>query len=1179
MSSAAPSNSCSNRVRHVLSLSSSKQQIGSSFRIFKNSLTKDKSFTPSSDSIDTLLEKFWVLDSVGIETISKDTNSFSFEELEAIKIVKNGSYYAKDEKCWYVVIPWKTDDLNLGDNYGTSFQILKSVEKSVISKKLTSEVNEAFNEMFSNNFARKLSFTEFRKNTKKNVSYIPSFPVFTPDKEKTKVRIVMNASSKTQSKLSINDQIFSGPSLLPDLTVMLIRFRTGPIAFTFDVQKMFLNIKLSSDRDKRQFRFLWRNCDPSVAPSEYEMDRLLFGLNCAPFIANFIVKEHAKLFEKDFPIGAKIAASEVYIDDIITCLSDEDTCLHAINELIELFSLATMHLHKFNSNSKYLKGQLLPSQVSNTSQTKILGQVWDVEKDLLTFNFTKELSSDAVPCTKRKFLSEAGTLFDPLGLISPILFVMKLLFQRIWVLKLGWDERLPADISHSWANFKAQIPKLTNFTLPRCLFGRAQVLSHKLLTFCDASNDGYAAVCYLFTEYVDTSTQTTFIMSKTRVRPVKNLEVNDDVSIVRLELLSMLIGVRLSKHVLQALSPKITVQSSHFFCDSAINFHRLHKGYASFKQWVANRLKEILCDSAVDNWIHIPSELNGADIASRGCLSFDEFLSTSEWLNGPAFLRDPQPWSSYSKVNDRQSSTIETDLEIKPMDKIRVVRKPIINDLLQILRGRFSSWIRTVKLLAFILRFASRTHKCFRGRSFTTAEFSQTENFLFAMIQKDQFPNDYSLLIEKQQLDAKSKLGPFTPFVDHLLLRSNSRLSLSQTLTRSEKFPIILPSHDNLIERFILHLHLTNHHLGLSHLLALVRSKFVIFGGRREVSRILRLCPTRNCKKVIPLSQLMSALPSERIDGTEPFMSVALDYFGPLYYIGFDKEQKLRKKVWVLLITDFLSRAVHLELVLGLGTEEFLSAFRLFVSRRGLPRLVYSDNAAQFKAADRELKIFISKISWSKVGQFAVERGFDWSYSLPYTPHMNGVCERLVRTIKTPLRKTLGTSKVTFRQLQVILTEIESVVNSRPIVPVQDDIEVPITPFHLINGRPYNPLPSQKNSKGLAYPDLWLKRKQLMQIFWRTFKRSYLLSQGLRRKWQQLSATDLVGRVVLLNDANSPQYRWPVGVVDSCITSKDNVIRTVIVRTGKGLIKRSVNTISLFESDFLTLSGEDSDTT
>ena len=177
------------------------------------------------------------------------------------------------------------------------------------------------------------------------------------------------------------------------------------------------------------------------------------------------------------------------------------------------------------------------------------------------------------------------------------------------------------------------------------------------------------------------------------------------------------------------------------------------------------------------------------------------------------------------------------------------------------------------------------------------------------------------------------------------------------------------------------------------------------------------------------------------------------------------------------------------------------------------------------------------------------------------------------------MRKTLGTSKVTFRQLQVILTEIESVVNSRPIVPVQDDIEVPITPFHLINGRPYNPLPSQKNSKGLAYPDLWLKRKQLMQIFWRTFKRSYLLSQGLRRKWQQLSATDLVGRVVLLNDANSPQYRWPVGVVDSCITSKDNVIRTVIVRTGKGLIKRSVNTISLFESDFLTLSGEDSDTT
>ena len=870
-------------------------------------------------------------------------------------------------------------------------------------------------------------------------------------------------------------------------------------------------------------------------------------------------------------MGSSIAKSETYVDDILTCLNSPEDCVEAIKQLNSLFNKASMTLHKFSSNLTSLKEHLDPSQLSEAKTTKVLGQIWDIESDHLCFNFSDfETTITKDPCTKRQFLSQAGQLYDPLGLISPLIFEVKLIFQQLWRLEIGWDTPIPTELNERWNQFKSQLPLLKDFLLPRCFFSNNHVQKHDLVTFCDASINGYACVSYLLTTFTDGSKQASFVMSKTRIKPIKALSSDEQVSIVRMELLAMLIGVRLSKHIQEALQDKLSLDSCYFFTDSAINFFRLKKGFATYKPWVANRLKEILTHTSAACWFHVPTDINIADISSRGVTDFTEFLSNENWLHGPKFLYEEKDWTSLSKIN---SSKVDhsgiPDCELTPTTKLSKIKPVGTSPFISFLCNRYSSWKKTVRLTAYILRFAKRSHFKFRFKKLSVTEFKFTEIFIFSLLQQVTFANEITCLTTKLPLPDKSQLLPHNPIMDHNVLRSKSRLEYSQTLSFQEKYPLILPKHHLLVEKYVLQLHQDNKHLGLNSMLAKLRSRFLILGGRREVSRILRLCTNRNCRRIVPCQQLMAPLPASRLDGTVPFQTVGIDYLGPLIHIGFDKETRVERKVWVCLFTCFVTRAIHLEPILNLGTEEFLNCFRMFVSRRGLPSKVYSDNASTFHAGQKELKLFLSKINWDKISEFALDKEIEWDFFLPYQPHLNGVTERLVRSVKGPLRKTLGKTTVTFRQLQVLLTEIEQIVNTRPLAPVTSSSPIPITPFHLIHGRHFEVLPSQKTSAGLKYIDLWLKRKNLMQSFWKLFTHDYLLQMGIRRKWTRPNDTDLLNQLVLLNDKDMSQFHWKIGKIIQCFPSKDGVVRTVEIQLPTGKVRRNVNTLSLFEQDFL----------
>ena len=194
----------------------------------------------------------------------------------------------------------------------------------------------------------------------------------------------------------------------------------------------------------------------------------------------------------------------------------------------------------------------------------------------------------------------------------------------------------------------------------------------------------------------------------------------------------------------------------------------------------------------------------------------------------------------------------------------------------------------------------------------------------------------------------------------------------------------------------------------------------------------------------------MPPLPRERVARSLPFEFTGLDYFGPMYIKQFVQRsdetsdegvETVISKVWVCLFTCLAVRAVHLELVGDMTTEEFILCLRRFMARRGVPRQIVSDNAKQFKLAKATLdQAWSTMLTSSDVRDYSTKQGIQWKFIVELAPWMGGFYERLVGITKRALRKTLGTQCLTERQLTTVLTEVEAVVNLRPLVYVDEDI-------------------------------------------------------------------------------------------------------------------------------------------
>ena len=298
-------------------------------------------------------------------------------------------------------------------------------------------------------------------------------------------------------------------------------------------------------------------------------------------------------------------------------------------------------------------------------------------------------------------------------------------------------------------------------------------------------------------------------------------------------------------------------------------------------------------------------------------------------------------------------------------------------------------------------------------------------------------------------------------------------------------------------------------------------------------------------------------MPTERVSEEPPFTNTGLDFAGPLYVrIPSQSQSKESEKVYVALFSCASTRAVHLELVENLSVPTFLQAFRRFTSRRGLPSTIFTDNAKTFKAASREvIGIFKSK----EAERYFVNRGVVWKYIIERAPWHGGFYERMVRSVKRCLKKSIGTGSVTFGELRTLLIEIETTINNRPLTFIYDDEEglsYALTPSHLIYGRQISSHLNHRHYEIVSTITTLTKRanhqQRILDQFTKQWRKEYLLSLRESAKLSAKPSKDTIkikiGEIVILRNDSTKRVFWKFGKVDELIPSKDGIIRAAKVR-------------------------------
>ncbi|XP_058979117.1 uncharacterized protein LOC131802713 [Musca domestica] len=244
--------------------------------------------------------------------------------------------------------------------------------------------------------------------------------------------------------------------------------------------------------------------------------------------------------------------------------------------------------------------------------------------------------------------------------------------------------------------------------------------------------------------------------------------------------------------------------------------------------------------------------------------------------------------------------------------------------------------------------------------------------------------------------------------------------------------------------------------------------------------------------------QLMSALPPERVTLSRPFANTGVDFAGPFELKTYSGRGCRIVKGYICLFVCFATKAIHLEAVSDLSTPAFMAALTRFISRRGCPNKIFSDNGRNFVGAAREIKAnfkrTVLELKDKAISQYGQQQ-LEWHFIPAAAPHMGGLWEAGVKSCKTHLKKIAGQIHYTYEEFSTMLAAIEACLNSRPLTPQSENIDdlTALTPGHfLIGSSLLSPAEPEEIPTKTSLLNRWRKLKVIQQEFCRRWKSDYL---------------------------------------------------------------------------------------
>lgn len=534
-----------------------------------------------------------------------------------------------------VRLPRKPNANQLGDSKSLALgRFLKLEKRFEANPPLHQQYSKFIAEYLELGHMSKVNETDLAELEKNGpVFYCPHHPVLRPESTTTKLRVVYNGSAASSSGLSLNDVLMTGPTIQQDTFNILIRFRIPKYVLIADLEKMFRQI-LVHLLDCQLQLILWRfSSDEAVAT--YRLNTVTYGTCSAPYLAARCLRQLAIESKDTFPLASLVIEKDFYMDDMLTGLDDLEA-LMKLKEEVTSISGAGFKLHKWNSNSP-----ALVADVTKEEAVKILGLRWNSNADV--FGFQSELKIHS-KITKRNVLSEIQKIYDPLGILSPLIVHGKLIMQEIWLQKLGWDDSLPETTTDKWKWFCTQISKIRDIVFPRRITSAEPSPNNifELHGFSDAAKKAYGAAIYVRT-VTETGAQVRLLCAKSRVTPTSEKHTDENTTIPRMELRAATLLVELMAKVKEAIDIKI--DGEYYWTDSTVTLDWIASPTKRRPQFITNRVSKINAMTSVNDWYHVSSGENPADPISRGS-SVKSLTNSLLWWTGPSFLADcKQPWS------------------------------------------------------------------------------------------------------------------------------------------------------------------------------------------------------------------------------------------------------------------------------------------------------------------------------------------------------------------------------------------------------------------------------------------------------------------------------------------------------------------------------------------------------
>ena len=1061
-------------------------------------------------------------------------------------------------------LPFKDAEVHMPDNKYQAYKCVMQLRKRLeMNSTLKRDYTEFMEKMISNGHLEAIPDVDLEAVPGK-VWYLIHHPV--RHKIKKKLRVVFDCSREFHG-YSLNKVLMQGPNLLNKLVGVLLRFREYNVAFVGDIEQMFLQLKVPKEHSDYMRLFWWPGGDLQEKPMQFRLTCHTFGAVSSPSIANFAVKKAAEMAKRVCLSARDALADGAYMDDVLYSAPTAEEAHEILSVVREAAAHVGFNLRGIISNSRELLAEIdrdvlasncidLDLGKDDLPNERVLGVVWLANDDAFTFKLN--ISTDGLPTTKRRLLSTLGSVFDPLGLVVPVLVPMRALFQRICSMKLEWDDLLNPTVESEWQRWLHDIHNLEKVRIPRCITrGLMKDLNKQskvqLHVFADGSETAFAAVAYSRYQVSEDSFFCSLLMAKTRQVPITKGAYT---TIPRIELGAAKLAVTLSLQIKRELSLKC--EDIWYWTDSSTVLYYIRSLTGRFPRFVTNRVDYILQHSIPDNWHFVPSKLNIADIASRGCLA-SKLVQCSEWFGGPSFL-------SAEPIPDYEEPLVESSvLEVKV--QVTLANENCESGAMFTLIDSTSSWIRILQRIyvfrGFIGYLANGQVPAFPPSGPAVKEL---ELQIWKIVQNRCFMPQIGVILADKMLAKGDKLFKLSPTIFEGLLCVNSRVRLDSSGLSGDSYPIILPAEDHVVKTYIHYLHVKYHHPGKTHLISLIQEKYHVVGLNKLLKKLYSSCKICTRLNGRPLKAVMAPLPPARTNPPpRPFTSTGVDFFGP---IGISQGRKSLKAYGVL-FTCLASRAVHLEVAMSLDISSFLSAFRRFSSRRGCPSSVYSDQGTNLVGAMKVLRQELDKMEKEPIQRMAFEQEMEWVFSPPKASHFGGIWERLIRSTRRILLAVICERKrnLTHEELVTLFCEVEFILNARPLTPVSAESTDmgPITPNHLLIGARTPATAISSASSNLHFHrNRWKFVQHIADCFWKRWRKEYVPTLRLRPKWFKRSKNLEVGDMVMLVDGDLPRGSWPVAVIDSVHPSKDGVVRRVKVR-----LPRPGNSQSSFTSSVL----------